>query len=211
MHRPTNTWWRRSMVSLSAEFAENFAESSGADVKRSRLEGTIWNFDVEMDSGISGPHVTSRPDEGMSTATTQGGDSHVTCQQRPSACTSARNSRARNASTRSARECTKDQSILVRNRQNTGMLGMRFPAPGKSHTGECRSNQDAWDESRRTASAEEAKRGIVADHWTRMEVRWIPCRRGQKQSLRQTTRLTRWTRTTSEGSQRHFVNWIQST
>ena len=33
--------------------------------------GTKWNFDVEMDSGISGPPVTSRPDEGMPTATTQ--------------------------------------------------------------------------------------------------------------------------------------------
>ena len=33
--------------------------------------GTKWNFDVEMDSGISGPPVASRPDEGMSTATTQ--------------------------------------------------------------------------------------------------------------------------------------------
>ena len=31
--------------------------------------GTKWNFDVEMDSGISGPHVTSRPDQGMPTAT----------------------------------------------------------------------------------------------------------------------------------------------
>ena len=31
--------------------------------------GTKWNFDVEMDSGVSGPPVTSRPDEGMPTAT----------------------------------------------------------------------------------------------------------------------------------------------
>ena len=30
--------------------------------------GTKWNFDVEMDSRISGPPVTSRPDEGMPTA-----------------------------------------------------------------------------------------------------------------------------------------------
>ena len=30
---------------------------------------TKWNFDVEMDSGVSGPPVTSRPDEEMSTAT----------------------------------------------------------------------------------------------------------------------------------------------
>ena len=36
--------------------------------QRSRREtvearGTKWNFDVEMDSGVSGPPVTSRPDE----------------------------------------------------------------------------------------------------------------------------------------------------
>ena len=31
-----------------------------------------WSFDVNMDSGMSGPPVASRPDEGMSTATTQG-------------------------------------------------------------------------------------------------------------------------------------------
>ena len=42
--------------------------------QRSRREtvevrGTKWNFDVELDSGVSGPHVTSRPDEWMLTAT----------------------------------------------------------------------------------------------------------------------------------------------
>ena len=31
--------------------------------------GTKWNLDVEMDSGVSGPLVTSRPDEEMPTAT----------------------------------------------------------------------------------------------------------------------------------------------
>ena len=31
--------------------------------------GTKWNFDVDMDSGVSGPLLTSRPDEGMPTAT----------------------------------------------------------------------------------------------------------------------------------------------
>ena len=31
--------------------------------------GTKWNFDVETDSGVSGPPVTSRPDEGVPTAT----------------------------------------------------------------------------------------------------------------------------------------------
>ena len=33
--------------------------------------GTKWNFDVGMDSGISGPPVAPRPDEGTSTATAQ--------------------------------------------------------------------------------------------------------------------------------------------
>ena len=32
--------------------------------------GTKWNFDVETDSGVSGPPATSRRDEGMPTATT---------------------------------------------------------------------------------------------------------------------------------------------
>ena len=53
----------------------------------------------------------------------------------------------------------------------------------------------------------------IHDRWTQVEVRWIPSRRGQKQPLRQTTRtrLTRWTRTTSEEDQRHLMNWNQST
>ena len=34
--------------------------------------GANWNFDEEMDSGISGPPVASRPDEGMPTAAVQG-------------------------------------------------------------------------------------------------------------------------------------------
>ena len=58
------------MVCISADqFAENLLESSGADVKRSKLEGRSGIFDVEMDSGILGPQVTSRPDAGMPTAT----------------------------------------------------------------------------------------------------------------------------------------------
>ena len=33
------------------------------------VRGKKWNFDVEVDSGIPGPQVTSRPDEGMPTVT----------------------------------------------------------------------------------------------------------------------------------------------
>ena len=48
-----------------------------------------------------------------------------------------------------------------------GCPACETPGPGKSHTRKCRSYQDAWDESRRTTSAEEAKRGIVGDRDTR--------------------------------------------
>ena len=34
--------------------------------------GTEWNFDVEMDSGVSGPSSTSHPDEEMPTVTARG-------------------------------------------------------------------------------------------------------------------------------------------
>ena len=44
-------------------------ENNGVDVKRSKLEGRRWNFDVEMDSGIPGPTLEPRRDEGMPTAT----------------------------------------------------------------------------------------------------------------------------------------------
>ena len=37
----------------------------------------------------------------------------------------------------------------------------------KSHTRECKTFQDAWDESRRTAAAEEANREVAADPDTR--------------------------------------------
>ena len=49
MHRPTNTgeqWSRRETI---------------------EARGTKWNFDVEMDSGIPGPTLEPRRDEGMPT------------------------------------------------------------------------------------------------------------------------------------------------
>ena len=52
MHRPTNTWWERNMVCLSADqFAENHLESNGVDVKRSKLEARsgilTWKWILE--------------------------------------------------------------------------------------------------------------------------------------------------------------------
>ena len=48
-----------------------------------------------------------------------------------------------------------------------GCPACETPRPGKSHTRECKAHQDAWEESRQTARAEEAKRGFDEDPDTR--------------------------------------------
>ena len=48
-----------------------------------------------------------------------------------------------------------------------GCPAFETPGPGKSHTRECKAHQDAWEESRHTARAEEAKRGFDEDTDTR--------------------------------------------
>ena len=56
------------MVCLIADqFAENLLENHGVDGETIEARGTKWNFDVEMDSGISGPTLEPRRDEGMPT------------------------------------------------------------------------------------------------------------------------------------------------
>ena len=44
-----------------------------------------------------------------------------------------------------------------------GCPACETPGPVKSHTRECKAHQDAWEESRQTARAEEAKRGFDED------------------------------------------------
>ena len=46
-------------------------------------------------------------------------------------------------------------------------LHVRLLVLVKAHTRECKAFQDVWEESRRTATAEEVKRGIVAESDTR--------------------------------------------
>ena len=52
MHRPTNTWWRRNMICLSADqFAENHLKGNGVDVNRSKFEARsgilTWKWILE--------------------------------------------------------------------------------------------------------------------------------------------------------------------
>ena len=61
--------------------------------------GTKWNFDVEMDSGIPGPTLEPRRDEGMPTATAP-----MEIPTVPSTCTFARKTRIRDASSQQTAE-----------------------------------------------------------------------------------------------------------
>ena len=95
-----------------------------------------------------------------------------------------------------------------------GCPACETPGPWKSHTRGCKSYQDAWDESRRTALAEEAKRGIGGDLDSRpldpSSSSTGPNPQRSKNDLcdrRREPGPTRWMRTTSEGNQRHRINW----
>ena len=70
LHRLMNTWWGRSMVCFKCRSVRRKPPGEQWS-RRETVEarGTKWNFDVEMNSGISGPPVTSRPDGEMPTAT----------------------------------------------------------------------------------------------------------------------------------------------
>ena len=58
------------MVCSSADqFAEKPPEEQWSRRETVEARGTKWNFDVEMDSGIPGPTLDPRRDEGMPTAT----------------------------------------------------------------------------------------------------------------------------------------------
>ena len=144
----------------------------------------MWNFDVEMDSGISGPPVTSRPDEVMPTATAQV-EILIVLPPAPPPEDHVPEMRAQGVHAKALRI----RAFWSEIGRTPGCPACEAPGPGKSHTRECKTYQDAWDVSRRTASAEEAKRGIAVAAYpdTRpldpVEVRWILSRRGQKRPL----------------------------
>ena len=124
--------------------------------------GTIWNVDVEMDSGISGPLVTSRPDEGMPTATAR---VEIPTVPPPAPPPKERVPEMRGQGVHA--KALRISAFWSEIGRTPGCPACETPGPGKSHTRECKTYQDDWDESRRTALAEEAKRGIVGDPDTR--------------------------------------------
>ena len=130
--------------------------------KTVEARGTKWKFDLEMDTGVSGLRMASRPDEGMPTATTQG-EIPAVPPPAPPPDEHVPEMRAQGVDAKALRIRAFSSEIG----RTPGCPACETPGPEKSHTRECKSYQDAWDESRRTASAEEAKRGVVADPDTR--------------------------------------------
>ena len=150
------------MVCSSADqSAENFLESRS---RRETVEarGTKWNFDAEMDSGVSGPPLTSRPDEGMPTATALM-EIPTVLPPAPPPEEHVHEMRGQGVHAKALRI----RAFWSEIGRTPGCPACETPGPGKSHTRECKTYQDAWDERRRTASVEEAKRGIVGDPDTR--------------------------------------------
>ena len=138
-------WWRRDASSDE------------------HLVGTKFG-DVEMDTGIPGPALESRRDEGMPSATAQ--------EEIPSVPPPAPPPQTDSHVPEVRRQGVHAKALRIRAfwseiGRTPGCLARETPGPGKSHTRESKTYQDAWDESRRTAAAEEAKRGVAADPDTR--------------------------------------------
>ena len=135
--------------------------------QRSRREtievrGTKWNFDVKMESGICGPTLETRRDEGMPTGAapmeipTVPPSGPLPEEQVPEM-------RGQGVHAKALR-IRAFWSEIGRTPRCTACETL---GPGTSHTRECKTYQDSWEDSRRTASAEEARGGIVGDPDTR--------------------------------------------
>ena len=167
-------WWRRDASSDEHLVETKHGLLKCRSVRRkppgeqwSRREtvearGTEWNFDVEVDSGVSGPQVTSRPDEEMQTVTAP---REIPTVPPPAPPPEKHVPEIRGQGVHA--KALRIRAFWSEIGRTPGCPACETPGPGKSDTRECKTYQDAWDESRRTASAEEAKRQIVGDLDTR--------------------------------------------
>ena len=141
--------------------SENLLESNGVDAKRSRLEGRngilTWKWTLEhldhlwlhvqmkgcrqQQHGRKFPQYSPAPPPEEHVPEMRGQGVHA--------------------------KALRIRAFWSEIGRTPGCPACETPGPEKSHTHECKTYQDAWDESRRTASVEEAKRGIVGDPDTR--------------------------------------------
>ena len=106
--------------------------------------GTNWIFDEEVDSGVSGPPVASRPDEGMPTAAVQG-EIHTIPPPAPPPEDHVPEMRGQGVHAKALRI----RAFWSEIGRNLVCPTCETPGLGKSHTRECKTFQDGWDESRR--------------------------------------------------------------
>ena len=171
--------------------------------------GTKWNFDVERDSGIPGPTLEPRRDEGMPTATAPIQYIHLHLRQKSTYLKCE------------VKECTRKHSGSELSGQKSADLPdarhVRLPVRG-SHT-LVNARRIKMFGTRAAAQHQRRRRNVelleirTHDRWTRVRVQQIRTRRDQKQPLWQTTRArrTKWMKITSKEVQRHLINWNQST
>ena len=117
---------------------------------------------MELDSEIPGPPAASRTDEEMPTATARE-EIPIVLPPQPPAEEHVPEMRGQGVHAKALRI----RAFWSEIGRTLGCPACETPGPVKSHTRECKTYQDGWDESRRTASAEEAKHGIVGDPDTR--------------------------------------------
>ena len=138
MLRRMNTWWRRSMVCINADqFAEILLESSGAGAQGTKLF-FMWKWTLEYLDRLW-LHVQMK----------------VCRQQRHR----ARFPQYLRLHLRQKIKGVHAKALKIRAfwseiGRTPGCPACETSFPGKSHTRECKSYQDAWGESRRNASAE---------------------------------------------------------
>ena len=113
-----------------------------------QARGTKWNFDVEMDSGIPGPQVDSRRDEGMPTATAP---MEIPTVPPPAPPPEEHVLKMRGQGVHA--KALKIRDFWSEIGRTPGCPACETPGPGRSHTRECKTYQDACEDSRRTASA----------------------------------------------------------
>ena len=176
--------------------------------RRGTLEarGTKWNFDVEMDTGIPGPPLESRRDEGTRTATAT-----ATAPDPPPQLDSHEpemRGQGVHATALRIRDFTSEVG------RTPGCSACEIPGSGKSHTRECKTFQEAWSANelqRRRRRNAELLRIQIHDHWTRVRVQRIQSREGQKRPPWQTlkTRQTGWMMTTFKGHPQPLIRWNQ--
>ena len=167
------------MVRLSADqFGENLLESSGADVKRSRLEGRngnlMWKWTLEYLDHLW-LHVH---DEGMRTATTQG---EIPTVPPPAPPPEEHVPEMRGQGV---------HAKALRIRAFWSEIGRtpRMPGMQDSRSGEdtlANAKHIKMPGTRAVEPHQRRRRNVellqiqIHDHWTRVEVRWILSRRGQ--------------------------------